>query len=42
MMFDMPRIPSKLKIGYNIEKIEEFLPRPFRCYKGIWAPQGEL
>lgn len=29
----MPRIPSKLKIHYNIERIEEFLPKPFRCYK---------
>ena len=33
MQFDRPTIPKEIKIGYNIEKVEPFIPNPLRCFK---------
>ena len=29
MIFDMPTIPPKVKIGYNIEMVEQLIHNPF-------------
>ena len=31
--FNSPSIPKQLKIGYNIEKVEQYIPNPLRCLK---------
>ena len=33
MTFNTPRIPEKIKVGYFIEKVEQFVPNPLRCYR---------
>ena len=33
LTFNSPTIPKELKIGYNISKVELFIPNPLRCYK---------
>ena len=33
MTFNTPRIPEKIKVGYSMEKVEQFVPNPLRCYK---------
>ena len=30
--FDTPTIPTELKIGYNIAKVEVYVPNPLRCF----------
>lgn len=32
MTFDSPNIPQKIKIGYNSEKVNQYVPNPLRCY----------
>ena len=29
----LPTVPPKIKIGYTMERIEQFIPNPLRCYK---------
>lgn len=33
LTFDTPTIPKELKIGYLIEKVEQYIPTPLRCHK---------
>ena len=33
LTFGTPTIPKEIKIGYNIERVEQFVPNPLRCYK---------
>lgn len=33
MTFNTPTTPKELKIGYNIEKIEQYIPNPLKCFK---------
>lgn len=33
MTFNKPKIPEKIKIGYHIKRVEQFIPNPLRCYK---------
>ena len=33
MTFELPIIPRKMKIGYTMERVEQFIPNPLRCYK---------
>ena len=33
LTFNSPTIPKEIKIGYNINKVELFIPNPLRCYK---------
>ena len=33
MTFELPVIRLKIKIGYTIERMEQFIPNPLRCYK---------
>ena len=33
MTFELPVIPPKIKIGYTVERVEQFVPNPLRCYK---------
>ena len=33
MTFNTPRIPEKIKVGYSMEKVEQFVPNPLRCYR---------
>ena len=33
MTFDLPTISPKIKIGYTMERVEQFVPNPLRCYK---------
>ena len=30
--FDQPKIPEKIKIGYTVKRVEQFLPNQLRCY----------
>ena len=30
--FDQPKIPEKIKVGYTMERVEQFIPYPLRCY----------
>ena len=32
MTFDQPKIPKKIKVGYTMERVEQFIPNPLRCY----------
>ena len=32
MTFDQPKIP-KIKVGYTMERVEQFIPNQLRCYK---------
>ena len=32
MTFDQPKIPEKIKVGYTMERVEQFIPNPLRCY----------
>ena len=32
MTFDQPKIPEKIKVGYTMERIEQFISNPLRCY----------
>ena len=32
MTFDQPKILEKIKIGYTMESVEQFIPNPLRCY----------
>ena len=34
MTFELPVIPPKIKIGYTVERVEQFIPNPLRCYCG--------
>ena len=31
MTFDQPKIP-KIKVGYIMERVKQFIPNPLRCY----------
>ena len=33
MTFKLPVIPPKIKIGFTMERVEQFIPNPLRCYK---------
>ena len=33
MTFITPRIPEKIKVGYSMEKVEQFVPNPLICYR---------
>ena len=33
MTFNTPKIPEKIKVGYSMEKVEQFVPNPLRCYR---------
>ena len=32
MTFDQPKIPERIKVGYTMERVEQFIPNPLRCY----------
>ena len=32
MTFDQPKIPKRIKVGYTMERVEQFIPNPLRCY----------
>ena len=32
MTFDQPKIPVRIKVGYTMERVEQFIPNPLRCY----------
>ena len=31
MTFDQPKIPERIKVGYTMERVEQFIPNPLRC-----------
>ena len=33
MTFNTPKIPDKIKVGYSMEKVEQFVPNPLKCYR---------
>ena len=33
MPFKTTKIPEKIKVGYTMERIEQYIPNPLRCYK---------
>ena len=33
MIFHLPTIPPKIKIGYTMERVKQFILNPLRCYK---------
>ena len=33
MTINRPTIPEKIKVGYTMERVEQFIPNPLRCYK---------
>ena len=33
MTFNKSKIPTKIKVGYTMERVEQFVPNPMRCYK---------
>ena len=32
MTFDQPKIPERIKVGYTMERVEQFIPNRLRCY----------
>ena len=32
MHFNIPKIPEKIKVGYTMERVEQYIPNPLRCY----------
>ena len=32
MTFDQPKILEKIKVGYTMERVEQFIPNPLNCY----------
>ena len=32
MTFDQPKIPEKIKVGYTMERVEQFISNPLHCY----------
>ena len=32
MTFDQPKISRRIKVGYTMERVEQFIPNPLRCY----------
>ena len=32
MTFDQPKIPEKIKLGYTMERVKQFIPNPLCCY----------
>ena len=32
MTFNTSKILTKIKVGYTIERVEQFVPNPLRCY----------
>ena len=41
LTFEKPLIPKEIRIGYTIERVEQYIPVPLRCFKcqKIWTPQ---
>ena len=33
MNFITPKIPEKIKVGSQMERVEQYIPNPLRCYK---------
>ena len=33
MAFNTPKIPEKIKVGYTMERVGQYVPNPLRCYK---------
>ena len=33
MHFNTPKIPEKIKVGYTMERVEQYIPNTLRCYK---------
>ena len=33
LAFNKPQIPKKVKIGYYLERVEQYVPAPLRCFK---------
>ena len=33
MTFNQSKIPEKIKVGYRMEMVEQYIPNPLRCYK---------
>ena len=33
MTFNTSKLPAKNKVGYTMERVEQFVPYPLRCYK---------
>ena len=33
MAFNTPKIPEKIKVGYTLERVEQYVPNPLRYYK---------
>ena len=33
LTFDKPEIPKEIRIGYTIEKVEQFMPPPLWCFR---------
>ena len=33
MNFNTPKIPEKIKVGYTMKRVEQYIPNPLRCYK---------
>ena len=34
LTFEKPSIPKEIRIGYTIERVEQYIPAPLRCSKG--------
>ena len=37
LTFNLPKIPSSLKICYLNVPVTEYVPNPMRCYKCLWC-----
>ena len=33
MNLNPPKIPEKIKVGYTMERVKQYIPNPLRCYK---------
>ena len=33
MNFNTLKIPEKIKVGYTMERVEQYIPNPLQCYK---------
>ena len=33
LTFEKPSIPKEIRIGYTIERVEQYIPAPLRCFK---------
>ena len=43
LTFEKPSIPKEIRIGFTIERVEQYIQAPLRCFKSkTWTPQRNM